>query len=368
MSRTLTILGWDHPRCRGPLGAAAAAWAELTGDSVELRFRTLEQFGDQPLVEMEGPCDVVVYDHPHAPHAAETRALIPFDELIPSAKVASLSADAVGPSHAAYAWSGRQYGLACDAACHVMAYRPDRLDAAPESWHELVELAGQTPGTVALPGHPTHLLCAYLTLCANLGGDWLDQECGVGALDILSGLWGPLRQYGEPPALLNELTRGSGRLAVIPIVFGYVSYAVPGPTVEVPCVFRNLPSAGHGPVGAVLGGAGLGVPSSTREPQAAAEFAVWYCSPDVQAGLVARSGGQPASRTAWSGASVNEQANGFYAGTLATMNRARLRPRLTAWPMIQVICGRVLADGLATGRRPEHIVREIAERAAAAGA
>jgi hypothetical protein len=65
---------------------------------------------------------------------------------------------------------------------------------------------------------------------------------------------------------------------------------------------------------------------------------------------------------------VNEQANGFYAGTLATMNRAGLRPRLTAWPMIQVMCGRVLADGLATGRRPEQIVREIAERAAAAGA
>jgi multiple sugar transport system substrate-binding protein len=368
LSGALRIVGWDHPRCRGPLKAAAASWTELTGEGVELRFRTLEQFGDQPLEEIDEPGDLVVYDHPHVPHAAETNALIPFDELLPAERVASLAADAVGPSHGAYTWSGRQYGLACDAACQVMAYRPDRLESPPGNWQELAELAEQVPGSVALPGHPTHLLCAYLTLCANLGGDWLDTDCGEQAVEILRRLWSPVRQCGEPPALLTQLTRSDGRLAVIPIVFGYVSYTMPGSAVDVPCAFRDLPSAGYGPVGGLLGGAGLGVPSNARDPHAAAEFAAWYCSPDVQVGLVAGSGGQPASRTAWSNASVNERVHGFYAGTLATMEQASMRPRHAAWPRIQVTCGRTLADGLAAGRRPEQIVRSIAEGAAAVGA
>ena len=36
----------------------------------------------------------------------------------------------------------------------------------------------------------------------------------------------------------DELTRREGVLAMVPIVFGYATYAVSGPDVEVPCTFR----------------------------------------------------------------------------------------------------------------------------------
>src|SRR5207244_5852986 len=57
----ISVLGWDHPRCTKPLTAAKAAWEARTGDTVKLAFRTLEEFGDQPIEDAAGAHDVLFY-------------------------------------------------------------------------------------------------------------------------------------------------------------------------------------------------------------------------------------------------------------------------------------------------------------------
>ena len=65
-------LGWDHPRCVGPMRACADTWRALTDVSVEWSFRSLSAFGDQPLEDATGAYDLVVIDHPFCGRALET--------------------------------------------------------------------------------------------------------------------------------------------------------------------------------------------------------------------------------------------------------------------------------------------------------
>ena len=360
------MLGWDHPRCTRPLTAAKAVWEARTGDTVKLAFRTLEEFGDQSIEDAAGAHDVVFFDHPHVAHAAGTGALVPLDDLLPAETLEQHAADAVGPSHRSYSYAGRQWGLAADAACQVTAYRPDRLEAPPATWDDVLAIARRHPGTVALPMHPTHVLCAYLTLCRNRGGGWRDPDAGVPAVEFLRSLQtvAGRRKRTEPPALLHELTRREGVLAMVPIVFGYVTYAVFGADVEVPCTFCDLPSAGRGPSGSLLGGAGLGISPTTRHPAAAAAFASWFCSAEVQRTVVAPGGGQPASRECWSDGATNRSWNNFFAGTLATMEGASTRPRHPGWPRFQPVAGEYLAIALHGNEPPAAVVAGLAQLAA----
>jgi len=358
------VLGWDHPRCTKPLKAAKAVWEARTGDTVQLGFRTLERFGDQPIEDAAGGYDVLFYDHPHVAQAARTGALLSLDDLLPAETLERHAVDAVGPSHRSYHYAGRQWGLAADAACQVTAYRADRLEAIPATWDDVLELARRRPGTVALPMHPTHVLCAYLTLCGNLGGDWREPAAGVPAVEFLRSLQAVAgRERSEPPAILRELTRREGVLAMVPIVFGYVTYAVSGPDVDMPCTFCDLPSAGSGPSGALLGGAGLGISPTARYPDAAAAFASWFCSASAQRTVVARRGGQPASRACWSDRAINRSWNDFFAGTLATMEAALMRPRHPGWPRFQPVAGEYLATALRGTETAGAVVAGLAQLA-----
>src|SRR4029077_20096472 len=95
----LQALGWDHPRCIGPMLACSDAWcAQTPGVTVEWSFRSLEDFGDQPLEEVAGRFDLVVIDHPFCGRALETGCLAPLDALVSAAVLDELAEAAIGPS------------------------------------------------------------------------------------------------------------------------------------------------------------------------------------------------------------------------------------------------------------------------------
>jgi multiple sugar transport system substrate-binding protein len=137
-----------------------------------------------------------------------------------------------------------------------------------------------------------------------------------------------------------------------------VTYAIAG-AVERPCRFTDIPSAGSGPIGAVLGGAGLAVSSSSARAQDAAAFAVWASGADAQRRLVAPAGGQPGSRSAWSDEAVDGAAGGFYSGTRRTIEAAWVRPRDAWWPPFQLAAGRLLRAALSVGAAPERTAAEL---------
>ena len=82
----LRALGWDHPRCRLPMEACAAAYSAAR---VAWEYRSLESFGDQPLAELAHQYDLVVIDHPHIGEAVEAGCLRPLAASDPGVKPAA---------------------------------------------------------------------------------------------------------------------------------------------------------------------------------------------------------------------------------------------------------------------------------------
>jgi multiple sugar transport system substrate-binding protein len=148
-------------------------------------------------------------------------------------------------------------------------------------------------------------------------------------------------------------------IAYIPLTYGYSTYSAAGGARA--CRFVDIPSAGRGPVGAVLGGAGLAVSAASRHPAEAAEFAVWASGADAQRNVVAPSGGQPAHRAAWDDPELDALAGGFYSGTRATIGGAWVRPREAWWPGLQLAAGELLTAGLRQRRPAAEITDELHE-------
>jgi multiple sugar transport system substrate-binding protein len=335
--------------------ACADAWREERGVDIVWDFRSLEAFGDQPLEQVAPDYDLVIIDHPFCGTAAATGCLAALDELVDAETLTALADDAVGPSHRSYSFAGRQWALATDSACQVAAFRPDLLRAPfPASWGGVLELAHSRPGRVAVPLAPAHAISSFLSLCANRGAtpatdeSLVDEETGVQAVSLLAELasHGPAEAVvWEPPDALARLTAGD-ELDCVPLTYGFVTYSR-AEEVAHPCRFTDLPSAGGGPVGAVLGGAGLAVSSTSRHPAEAAAFAAWASGAEAQRTLVAPAGGQPGSRSAWLDPDLDARAGGFFSRTLATIEASWVRPRDTWWPAFQREAGHLLTTALA---------------------
>ena len=369
---TLRGLGWDHDRCTSPLRACSKAWERLHPEiALDWHNRSLTDFGDEPVEAVAHRYDLVMIDHPFCGTAEATGALQPLDDLLAPAALAALAADSVGLSHASYTFHGRQWALATDAACQVAAVRDDLLadTTVPATWDEVVALARAYPGRVAVPLAPAQAMCAFLTLCANAGNPaaedptrFVDPVTGRMAVELLFELYrlGPPEALAwEQPDVLNRLT-ASSELVYVPIVFGFVTYSR-NDRVQHPCRFLDLPSAGAGPIGGILGGAGLAVSATTPHPAEAAAFAAFASGAEAQRALVGLAGGQPGSRTAWNAPELDRAARGFFSGTSATIELAWMRPRERWWPAFQLEAGRLLNRGLGEAQPPQPLLAALGE-------
>jgi crotonobetainyl-CoA:carnitine CoA-transferase CaiB-like acyl-CoA transferase/ABC-type glycerol-3-phosphate transport system substrate-binding protein len=361
---TLRLLCWDHERCVRPMEAAAAAWQEAEGVAVEISARPLAAFNDQPVTGLIGEFDLVFVDHPFVGTAARSGCLAPLDALLGAEQMAALAADAIGPSHASYAYAGHQWALAADAACQVSAARDDLLAAlgvaAPRTWDGVLELARARPGSVALPLYPSDAACSLLTLCATLGrpiGAAGFDPAAVAVLSELAALVDDECFELNPPQLLARM-REQERWAFVPLTFGYAPLAGPAGTPGA-LRFADAPTAAGGARAAILGGAGIAVSAERPQRAEAARFAAWACGAEAQLRLVGAHGGQPASRAAWHDAALDRAAHGFFSGTRASIEQAWVRPREPWWPEFQREAGERLAAALRARRPAPEIAREL---------
>lgn len=113
--------------------------------------------------------------------------------------------------------------------------------------------------------------------------------------------------------------------------------------------FADIPALGRaGPKGSALGGAGIAVSARSSFRREAADFAYFAASGEVQAGLYAVSGGQPAHARAWELEAVNAPAAGFYRATRRTLDGAFLRPRHAGYMAFQDEAARLINGALRT--------------------
>ena len=369
-------ISWDHPRGHDCMVATARAYADVEPDvRVEWRTRSLQDFADFPIQKLAETYDLLVIDHPFVGVAAADGCLLPLDEHLPPGVLADQAANSVGPSHRSYEYGGHQWALATDAAGHVAAYRPDLLaeiGGLPRGWEEVLAVAearrGKERARVAIPLIPVDAMMSFCSICAAAGDPpfatpdrVVERTTGQHALGVLRRLAEgahPESLRRNPPRTL-DLMATTDEIAYVPLLFGYSNYGRPGFRPKL-VRFAGVPTIDGGDShGGILGGAGLAISSHTANPDAAAAYAAFVASADIQRGVYFAGGGQPGHRAAWLDAAVNAASADFFRDTLASLDRAYLRPRYLGYMEVQDRGGELIHGWLKEGGAEDSLLDRL---------
>lgn len=352
MSETITLRGmtWDHSRGYDPMVATSKQFAkDNPGIEIVWDKRSLQAFADRPIEEMTDKYDLMVIDHPHVGEVARTGLLMALDGIGRDDELAVLQSQSVGVSHQSYAFDGRQWALAIDAASPVAAFRPDKIDAAPTRWDEVVDLARK--GEVCLALIQINAFMTFMGLARNQdfavaeGDQLIAQEHGTQVLEQMAeiaALIDPRCLTLEPIGIYEWMGRSADAPAYSPFGYGYTNYSRDG-YCAFPLTFADAPGVGNnGPRGTVIGGTGIAVSFSSPHRDAAANYAFWIAGAACQRGLFFESGGQPANAVAWEDDACNAASRNFFRNTRQTLETSYLRPRYDGYMGFQDAGGHVV--------------------------
>jgi multiple sugar transport system substrate-binding protein len=345
-------LTWDHPRGYRALEAAAQ------GDGV-LRWsrQPLEGFESHPIGDLAARHDLLVLDHPHIGEAVVEDCIQPLEGFFAADEIANWEEASIGAALRSYRWGGRHYALPLDVAMQVMARDPDRVPYAPDSWDEVLSLSERLPVALSVAG--PHAILTLFSLCLSLGeepgsDDLISEAVAREALDRMHRLARNAPAGSErlnPIGLLEGLASRSG-IALVPLVFGYVNYAVASAGRSV-VGFSNAPRIGNGSRrGSVLGGTGIGITRGTKPGAALLDHLRWLLSTEAQTDFIPGHDGQPSAQEAWSSDAVNAAWGGFYRATWDTAVQAWVRPRFDSYIAFQTEASAVVRGALASGMEP----------------
>jgi multiple sugar transport system substrate-binding protein len=348
---------WNHTRGFVPKVATGQRFHELRPNvEIAWRKRSLQDFADYSIERLAQDFDLLVIDHPSIGEAAAHGLFLPLDELLPADFFADQAANSVGASHASYIYDGHQWALAIDAATPVASWRPDLLArhkvAVPQTWDELMELARH--GLVGLPAIAVDSLMNLYMLWLDEGeepflpdGSVASRERGEAAFAALAALVEacPEANLQRNPIQTYEAMTTTDDIAYCPFAYGYSNYARSG-YARATLAFGGLVTRNKR-LRSTLGGAGLAISASCRNPQIAAEYAMMMASPGWQRGIYVASGGQPGHRTAWTDPAVNQMTGNFFRDTLSTLDEAYLRPRYDRYIAFQTRASEIVYEALA---------------------
>jgi multiple sugar transport system substrate-binding protein len=352
---SLKGMTWNHPRGYDPMVATALEWEQRGGMAIHWDKRSLQDFESFPVEELARQYDLIVIDHPHVGQVTAEGSLAPLDPL----------ADAfIGGSYPSYAYDGQQWAYPIDAAAQVMAYRADLLPEPPATWDEVVHLA--YAGQVVLPMLAPHSLMTFYTMCANAGfacnteqGDLIEPSIGVEAIEQIrrvTSLIEPSNFAMDPIAASEAMARSDALVSVMPLGYGYVSYAREGFR-PARLTFADIPLPDHR--GSALGGTGIAVSAFSQHRDEAKAYAKFVASAEVQRGLYPQSGGQPGHVAGWEDDAVNAATGGFYRDTRATLEASYVRPRHRGYMRFQDTAAKRINAGLLSSEAAATIVDDL---------
>lgn len=365
---TLKGMTWRHPRGFDPMVATSRTWFEQAGVTITWEQRSLQDFESYPIESLARDFDLIVIDHPHVGQIARENCLMPLDRPERQEALAELALQSVGKSFSSYNWQGRQWALPIDAAAQVQAYRADALPAPALQWSQVVSLARE--GKVTLPMRAPHALMVFYTLAANLGTpchtdqgeELISADAGIRVLDLMAELLGLIQPdcwTMDPIAALELIASGERSEVLVPLTYGYVSYAADDFRSH-RLAFADIASAGDkGPLGSALGGTGIAVSAYSKDVEAAIDYAFWVAGAEVQKTLYTQNGGQAGNLAAWQDDDVNAPVHGFYRDTLTTLSQAWLRPRFNGYMKFQAESSGILMEGLQAGSKHRIIIDRL---------
>lgn len=339
----LVGMTWDHSRGFDPMVATSEAYAAAhPGVSIRWEKRSLQAFADRPIEEMADRYDLMVIDHPHVGEVARSGLLLPLDGQGREPELTRLSAQSLGVSHPSYAFHGRQWALAIDAATPVAAYRPDQLSSPPRHWSDVMDLAKD--GSVAFALIPINALMTFMGLARNQGfavadsDQLIDRAEGEAVLQQMAdivALMDPKCLTLDPIGIYEWMGRTHDAPAYSPFGYGYTNYSRQG-YCRFPLQFADAPGVDKDdPTGTVIGGTGIAVSAASQNKDIATDYAFWIASAECQKGVFFDAGGQPGNSVAWDDDHCNGATMDFFRATRRTLDTAWLRPRYDGYMGLQ---------------------------------
>jgi multiple sugar transport system substrate-binding protein len=224
-------------------------------------------------------------------------------------------------------------------------------------------------GLVLLPAIAVDSLMNFYMLCVALGeepfaraNEVVSQTIGARVLSMLRDLIYACGSHclEMNPIAVWETMSSSDEAAYCPFAYGYSNYARAG-YAKHSIDFGGLVTVNGTLLRSTLGGAGLAISKSCREPTVAAHYAAFVASDAVQRGIYFESGGQPGLRTAWTDMDVNKRSGDFFSNTLETLDRAYLRPRFDGYLTFQEEAGEVVHQYLSRRGNEQSALKEMNE-------
>lgn len=341
-------IAWNHSRGFVPVVATAQRFEELYPDiRITWEKRSLQAFADASMQALTKDYDLIVMDHPHTALCARDRLILPLDTLLDPSFLEDQARNSVGRSHESYAFDGHQWTLATDAAAPISSWRPDLISqydlSLPQSWEDLIALANDGFVTVCL--FPIDCLMVVYMLCDALGQPAFSEPDTLASDESIANALEKLRELADlvsedclsrnPIRTAEFMTTSQDRSATYsPFAYGYSNYSRPR-YARFPLNAGGLVEFNGTPLRSVLGGAGLAISASCKDPQSALKYAQFTASPSIQGGIYFESGGQPGHRSAWVDPEVNNRCNSYFKNTLETLDRSIQRPKYPGYMFFQ---------------------------------
>ncbi|TRX60051.1 carbohydrate ABC transporter substrate-binding protein [Fulvivirga sp. M361] len=368
-------IAWDHPRGYEPLIKLSEKYSELN-PAVQIKWdvRSLKEFGDMPIEDLIERYDLLTIDHPYMGQAHENKLLRDLKPYLSSYLLNEHSKQSVGPGFQSYFFDDHLYALPIDAAALVAAYRKDLLErhqlTFPETWAELKHFYTLVPTghAVAWPLCPTDLWCSFLTLCAQSAGrDFIrdfkvNEKAGIIALDELKfhlEYLHPDSIHWNPIQILDRMS-DEDEIIYSPYLFGYSNYSREGYASKL-VHFANSPQNPQQDISTILGGVGLAVSAHCEATKEAVDFANYVAHPENQEGAYLQHAGQPGSLKAWESEQGNALCHNFFRDTLATLEKAYVRPQHPGWNNFQEQGADLLHEGLIKNQPSDTLIKQLNE-------
>jgi len=338
--KTMKGITWNHTRGYVPMVATSQRYAELNPEiQIQWEKRSLQGFADDPIEKLAQEYDFLIIDHPHIGAMAETGAVLPLDEYVPSDFLHDQYINQIGHAHENYYYNGHQWALSIDAAAPVASWREDKFAELglklPESWNELIALAKL--GYVLLPAIPVDSLMNIYPLCLDQSNDLFRNKTVIADIEILEFALSGLKElvdYCDPKSLkcnpikvYEILANNNEKEIYCPMAFSYSNYSREG-YCDHPLTFGNVLKGPSGnQLRTTIGGAGIAISKKCTDVDVALDYVRYVMSPSCQRTLYFDSGGQPGHRSAWLDKRTNELSRNFFQNTLETMDNSYTRPR-----------------------------------------
>jgi multiple sugar transport system substrate-binding protein len=358
----LNGIAWDHSRALPPLVATAQRYEETRrGVRIHWQKRTLDEFGHMPIDVLAQKFDLIVIDHPWAGFCFEKNLVQDLNQIAPTATLAELKQNSIGPAFDSYCYQGKLLALPIDAATPAPSWRPDLLGRAgvqpPQTWAEAVALSRRK--LAVIPGFNADLFLHFIMLLKALGAEACADHDIIAPREIMQRAAEMLRELTEPmpreifdlnPILVAERMTTTDDFAWNAFAYTYNNYARPHFAAN-QLRFGNLISLNaDGPrLRSVLGGTGIAISAHCKNISAALDYALFVAGGVTQRGIYVHAGGQPSHRAAWDDPLADELCGGFFSGTRLTQDEAIVRPRYSGYVALQTDGGKALQEYLRDG-------------------